>query len=135
MYHYVSNKIIIPVSLEGTEKVLPTNTFLFNAAHGKLTIGKPVLVGKLSAKQMAELPDFVERLELPATGDKKQFVIDNLALLIGQNLHRHRHGTYRNLYHGEKRERVDSNAQIARRRNCGDRSFAVQYDGRGNPRE
>ena len=101
VYHYVSNKIIIPVSLEGTEKVLPTNTFLFNAAHGKLTIGKPVLVGKLSAKQMAELPDFVERLELPATGDKKQFVIDNLALLIGQNLHRHRHGTYRNLYHGD----------------------------------
>ena len=50
---------------------------------------------------MAELPDFVERLELPATGDKKQFVIDNLALLIGQNLHRHRHGTYRNLYHGD----------------------------------
>lgn len=102
VYHYVMNKIIIPVSLQGTEDVLPTESFLFNAAYGKLSIGRPVLVGELSSKLMPQLPDYVERLEIPeSTNDKKQFVIDNLALLIGQNLHRHRHGAYRNLYQGD----------------------------------
>ncbi|MBI3396306.1 MAG: 1-acyl-sn-glycerol-3-phosphate acyltransferase, partial [Spirochaetia bacterium] len=101
VYHYVANKVIIPVSLAGTEEILPTSTFLFNAAHGKLVIGRPVLVGELSKAQMATLPDFVQHVEIPEEGDKKQFVIDTLATLVGQNLHRHRHGTYRNLYLGE----------------------------------
>ncbi len=113
VYHYVANKVIIPVSLEGTEKVLPAGTFMFNAAHGKLSIGKPILVGKLPSKLMDELPDYVDRLEMPSgSGDKKQFIIDNLALLIGQNLHRHRHGTYRNLYRGDATS-PDANELIA----------------------
>ncbi len=111
VYHYVANKIIIPVSLQGTEEVLPTEGFLFNAAYGKLSIGKPTLVGELSKKLMPDLPDYVERLEMPEGGDKKQFVIDNLALLIGQNLHRHRHGAYRNLYQGDA---VGQNTLISR---------------------
>lgn len=111
VYHYVANKIIIPVSLQGTEEVLPTEGFLFNAAYGKLSIGKPTLVGELPKKLMPELPDYVERLEMPEDGDKKQFVIDNLALLIGQNLHRHRHGAYRNLYQGDA---VGQNTLISR---------------------
>ncbi len=98
VYHYVANKIIIPVALAGTEEILPTSTFLFRAAAGKLVIGRPVLVGHLSKDKMATLPETVQHLEIPDDADKKQFVIDNLALLIGQNLHRHRHGTYRNLY-------------------------------------
>ncbi|MCB1307908.1 MAG: 1-acyl-sn-glycerol-3-phosphate acyltransferase [Leptospiraceae bacterium] len=102
VYHYVANKVIIPIALSGTEEILPTNTFLFNAARCRLSIGKPVLVGKLPSKQLAELPDSVQRLNIPNDiPDKKQFVIDNLALLIGQNLHRHRHGSYRNLYQGD----------------------------------
>lgn len=111
VYHYVANKIIIPVSLQGTEEVLPTEGFLFNAAYGKLSIGKPTLVGELPKKLMPDLPDYVERLEMPEGGDKKQFVIDNLALLIGQNLHRHRHGAYRNLYQGDA---VGQNTLISR---------------------
>jgi len=111
VYHYVANKIIIPISLQGTEEVLPTDTFLFNAAHGKLSIGRPVLVGKLSSKQMEELPDYVDQIEMPKGADKKQFVIDNLAMLIGQNLHRHRHGVYRNLYMGDS---VGQNQLITR---------------------
>ncbi len=98
VYHYVANKVIIPVSLSGTEEILPTSTFLFKAANGKLTIGRPVLIGELTKSQMETLPDFVQRVDIPADGDKKQFVIDTLATLVGQNLHRHRHGTYRNLY-------------------------------------
>ncbi|MCE9599273.1 MAG: 1-acyl-sn-glycerol-3-phosphate acyltransferase [Spirochaetia bacterium] len=101
VYHYVANKIIVPVSLAGTEEILPAQSFLFNAAKGKLVLGKPVLVGELTKSQMQTLPDSVQRLEIPDLGDKKQFVIDNLALLIGQNLHKHRHGTYRNLYKGD----------------------------------
>ncbi len=98
VYHYVTNKIIIPISLTGTDKILPTESFLFNIATGKISIGKPVLVGKLSTEQMKALPDTVQKLEIPETTNKKQFIIDNLALLVGQNLHRHMHGTYRNLY-------------------------------------
>lgn len=98
VYHYVTNKIIIPFSLTGTDKILPTDSFLFNIATGKVSIGKPILVGRLSSELMKELPDTVERLEVPEGSNKKQFIIDNLALLVGQNLHRHMHGTYRNLY-------------------------------------
>lgn len=100
VYHYVANKIIIPVSLEGTDQILPANSFLFQQAKGKMSLGKPVLVGELPKKLMAELPDYVDQLPVPEDGDKKQFVIDNLAALIGRHLHRHRHGTYRNLYRG-----------------------------------
>lgn len=100
VYHYVANKIIVPVSLEGTDRILPADSFLFQQALGKMTLGRPVLVGELSSKLMAQLPDTVERLKIPESGDKKQFVIDSLAALVGRNLHRHRHGTYRNLYRG-----------------------------------
>src|SRR6185295_15275598 len=61
----------------------------------------PVLVGSLHKKHMDTLPDYVQHVDIPDEGDKKQFVIDTLATLVGQNLHRHRHGTYRNLYLGE----------------------------------
>ncbi len=99
VYHYVMNKIIIPISLEGTDEILPTSTFLFKAAKGRFVLGKPVLVGKLPPEQMKELPDYVDRLEIPEhIEDKKQYVIDSLALLVGRNLHKHRHGVYRNLY-------------------------------------
>lgn len=100
VYHYVANKIIIPVSLEGTDQILPADSFLFQQARGKMSLGRPVLVGELSKKLMAELPDYVDRLPVPEEGDKKQFIIDNLAALVGRQLHRHRHGTYRNLYRG-----------------------------------
>ncbi|HNJ04144.1 MAG TPA: 1-acyl-sn-glycerol-3-phosphate acyltransferase [Leptospiraceae bacterium] len=113
VYHYVANKIIVPVSLAGTEEILPTQSFLFNASKGKLVLGKPVLVGDLPKSQMASLPEYVQRLAIPEVGDKKQFVIDNLALLIGQNLHKHRHGTYRNLYRGDD---LGSNVLITRPR-------------------
>lgn len=99
VYHYVMNKIIIPISIEGTDEILPTSTFLFKAAKGRFVLGKPVLVGKLPPEQMKLLPDFVDRLEIPEhIQDKKQYVIDSLALLVGRNLHKHRHGFYRNLY-------------------------------------
>lgn len=113
VYHYVSNKVIIPIAIEGSDEILPTGSFLFVPAKGRMVIGRPVLVGKLPPKLLAELPDTVQHLEIPAgySGDKKQFVIDNLALLIGSNLHRHRHGTYRNLYLSET-GRSDSNILI-----------------------
>ena len=113
VYHYVANKIIIPFALEGSDEILPTGSFMFVPAKGKMVIGKPVLVGKLPPKLLAELPESVQQLDFPAgfQGDKQQFVIDNLASLIGSNLHRHRHGTYRNLYLSET-GRTDSNLLI-----------------------
>lgn len=101
VYHYVANKIVLPISLEGTDKILPTSGFLFNQATGKLTIGKPVLVGELNKKQMEDFPSNMEQIQFPGKGDKKQFLIDNLALLVGSNLNKHQHGTYRNLYKGD----------------------------------
>ncbi|WP_061283881.1 1-acyl-sn-glycerol-3-phosphate acyltransferase [Leptospira interrogans] len=101
VYHYVANKVIIPISLEKTDKILPTTSLLFNQVNGKLVIGKPVLVGELSRKQMDSFPKEVEQLQFPEHGDKKQFLIDNLALLVGSNLNKHQHGTYRNLYKGD----------------------------------
>lgn len=99
VYHYVMNRIIIPVSIEGTDEILPTSTFLFKAAKGRFVLGKPVFVGTLSESLMKELPNYVDRLEIPEhVEDKKQYVIDSLALLVGRNLHKHRHGFYRNLY-------------------------------------
>lgn len=108
VYHYVSNRIVLPVSLEGTDKILPTSGFLFNAASGKLIIGQPVLVGDLSEKQKALLPAEVEHIRFPKIGDKKQFIIDGLALLVGSNLSKHKHGTYRNLYNGDRYSPVDN---------------------------
>ncbi|EOQ98104.1 glycerol-3-phosphate dehydrogenase (NAD(+)) [Leptospira wolbachii serovar Codice str. CDC] len=104
VYHYVANKVILPISLEGTEKILPIEGLLFNQAVGKLVIGKPVLVGELTKKEMLTFPTHIEQISFPGTGDKKQFIIDNLALLVGSNLNKHKHGTYRNLYKGDVRE-------------------------------
>ncbi|MFN3603795.1 MAG: 1-acyl-sn-glycerol-3-phosphate acyltransferase [Leptonema sp. (in: bacteria)] len=99
VYHYVINRIVIPVSIEGSDEILPTSTFLFNAAKGRFVLGKPVLVGRLSQNLMKEIPEYVDRLEIPEhVPDKKQYVIDSLAYLVGKNLHKHRHGFYRNLY-------------------------------------
>ncbi|MDH5655904.1 MAG: 1-acyl-sn-glycerol-3-phosphate acyltransferase [Spirochaetia bacterium] len=98
VYHYVTNKIIIPVSLSGTDEILPTSSFLFRAAQGKLTIGKPILVGEFTEKQMNELPASIEKMHIKEGTDKKKFIVENLALYIGKNLHRHKHGVYRNLY-------------------------------------
>ena len=98
VYHYVMNKVIVPISLVGTDKILPAESFLFQQATGKLVIGKPILVGKLHGEAGKTLPGSIQRLEIPEIENKKQFVIDSLALLIGQNLDRHMHGTYRNLY-------------------------------------
>jgi len=114
VYHYVTNKIIIPITLSGTDEILPTSSFIFNASPGKLTIGKPLLVGKLSSDLMESLPDSIERLPFPDTGDKKQYVIDNLALYVGQNLHRHRLGAFRNLYRWEVEKRTESHTLITR---------------------
>lgn len=104
VYHYVANKVILPISLEKTDKILPTTSLLFNQVAGKLTIGKPVLVGELSKKEMAHFPKDIEHLPFPEHGDKKQFLIDNLALLVGQNLNKHQHGIYRNLYSADARD-------------------------------
>ncbi|XDD41454.1 1-acyl-sn-glycerol-3-phosphate acyltransferase [Leptospira sp. WS60.C2] len=104
VYHYVANKVILPISLEGTEKILPIEGLLFNQAVGKLVIGKPVLVGELTRREMESFPSHIEQISFPGTGDKKQFIIDNLALLVGSNLNKHKHGTYRNLYRGDVRE-------------------------------
>jgi glycerol-3-phosphate dehydrogenase/1-acyl-sn-glycerol-3-phosphate acyltransferase len=101
VYHYVANKVVVPISLEGTDKILPTSGFLFNQSNGKLVVGKPVLVGELSKKQMETFPKNIDHIEFPNTGDKKQFLIDNLALLVGSNLNKHQHGTYRNLYNAD----------------------------------
>ena len=98
VYHYVMNKVIVPISLVGTDKILPAESFLFQQATGKLVIGKPILVGKLHGEAAKTFPEQIQRLEIPEVENKKQFVIDSLALLIGQNLDRHMHGTYRNLY-------------------------------------
>ncbi|TGN08112.1 1-acyl-sn-glycerol-3-phosphate acyltransferase [Leptospira ilyithenensis] len=100
VYHYVANQIILPISLEGTDKILPIEGLLFNQAVGKLVIGKPVLVGELTKKEMEHFPKHIEQIQFPGVGDKKQFIIDNLALLVGSNLNKHKHGTYRNLYKG-----------------------------------
>lgn len=101
VYHYVANKVILPISLEGTDRILPIEGLLFNQAVGKLVIGKPVLVGELTKKEMATFPSHIEQISFPGVGDKKQFIIDNLALLVGSNLNKHKHGTYRNLYKGD----------------------------------
>ncbi|TGN18375.1 1-acyl-sn-glycerol-3-phosphate acyltransferase [Leptospira idonii] len=101
VYHYVANKVILPISLEGTDKILPIEGLLFNQAVGKLVIGKPVLVGELTKKEMETFPSSIEQISFPGGGDKKQFIIDNLALLVGSNLNKHKHGTYRNLYKGD----------------------------------
>jgi glycerol-3-phosphate dehydrogenase/1-acyl-sn-glycerol-3-phosphate acyltransferase len=98
-YHYIRDRIVVPISLEGTEKILPTSSYIFNPAAGTLTVGKPVVVGKVKGE--ANLPDDIDRLPMPHKGNKKTFIIDNLALLIGMGLHHHRHGTYRNLYKGD----------------------------------
>ncbi|HMV78429.1 MAG TPA: 1-acyl-sn-glycerol-3-phosphate acyltransferase [Leptospiraceae bacterium] len=112
VFHYVSNKVVIPISLEGTDKILPTTGFLFNAAVGKLVIGKPVIVGDL--KNKAKVPEFdlLEKITPPEKGDKKQFLIDNLALLVGSNLSKHKHGSYRNLYSADKSIRENTLIQI-----------------------
>lgn len=102
VYHYVANKVVIPISLEGTDKILPTSGFLFNAARGKLVIGKPVLVGDIKRKPGGEVLDELEHIQFPEIGDKKQFLIDNLALLVGSNLSKHKHGIYRNLYNADR---------------------------------
>lgn len=98
VYHYVMNKVIVPISLVGTDKILPAESFLFQQATGKLVIGKPILVGRLMGEAAKTFPEHIQRLPIPDVENKKQFVIDSLALLIGQNLDRHMHGTYRNLY-------------------------------------
>lgn len=98
VYHYVMNKVIVPISLVGTDKILPAESFLFQQATGKLVIGKPILVGRLTGEAAKNFPEQIQKLEIPEVENKKQFVIDSLALLIGQNLDRHMHGTYRNLY-------------------------------------
>lgn len=98
VYHYVMNKVIVPISLVGTDKILPAESFLFQQAKGKLVIGKPILVGRLLGEAAKTFPEHIQRLPIPEVENKKQFVIDSLALLIGQNLDRHMHGTYRNLY-------------------------------------
>ena len=101
VYHYVANKIILPVALEGTDKILPTDGFILNQAKGKLVIGNPVLVGKLKPALMEKLPKDIEQIIFPDSSDQKQFIIDNLAMLVGKNLSRHQHGIYRNLYNGD----------------------------------
>jgi glycerol-3-phosphate dehydrogenase/1-acyl-sn-glycerol-3-phosphate acyltransferase len=101
VYHYVANKVVLPISLEGTDKILPTTGFLFNPAVGKLVIGKPVIVGDVNKKGSDPLFESLEHIEYPKFGDKKQFLIDNLALLVGSNLSKHKHGIYRNLYSGD----------------------------------
>ena len=101
-FHFISNKIIIPFSLEGTEKVVPPGSFLFSAPHGKVVLGRPILVGSLPAPMMEALPDYVEQFSAPKSANKKSFLIDALAVIIGSQLHHHRHGSYRNLYSGEK---------------------------------
>lgn len=106
VYHYVANKVVLPISLEGTDKILPTTSLLFNQAQGRLTIGKPVLVGQLSPKLMKSFPSDVEQLAFPERGDKKQFLVDNLALLVGANLSKQQHGIYRNLYRGDKKKNI-----------------------------
>ncbi len=99
VYHYVSNKVILPVSLTNTDKILPAESFLFNAVSGKVTIGRPFVVGRLPAKIADQLPNGIDSLDIPETvANKKQFIIDSLALYIGQNLSKHKHGSYRNLY-------------------------------------
>ncbi len=102
VYHYVANKVVIPISLEGTDKILPTSGFLFNAARGKLVIGKPGLGGDSKRKPGGEVLDELEHIQFPEIGDKKQFLIDNLALLVGSNLSKHKHGIYRNLYNADR---------------------------------
>ncbi len=111
VYHFVNNKIVIPISIQGTEEILPPESFLFHAASGSITIGKPILVGKISSKKTEKLPDYIEQIILPKNVDKRQFLIDSLALIVGQNLHHHRHGSYRNLYNGD-RDKVDKNIFI-----------------------
>ena len=109
VYHYTMNKIVLPISLSGTDEILPTSSFLFRAAKGKLSIGKPILVGEFTEKLMADFPDTILRMKIPDSADKKKFVVENLALYVGKNLHRHRHGIYRNLYRStpEKKQSND----------------------------
>ncbi|MDX1959741.1 MAG: 1-acyl-sn-glycerol-3-phosphate acyltransferase [Leptospiraceae bacterium] len=102
VYHYVANKIVLPISLEGTDKILPTSSFLFNPTVGKLVIGKPVIVGDVKKKSSDPVFESLEHIEYPKVGDKKQFLIDNLALLVGSKLSKHKHGIYRNLYNGDR---------------------------------
>jgi glycerol-3-phosphate dehydrogenase len=85
--------------LEGTEKVLPTQSYIFNPSSGTVTVGRPIVAGNL--KENVPIPESFDRLPLPTGKASKNFIIDNLALIVGRGLHQHRHGTYRNLYKGD----------------------------------
>ncbi len=61
---------------------------------------------------MADLPASVMHVSVPKETNKKRFVIDNLAVLVGSNLHRHRHGAYRNLYLSEISDPAQANVLI-----------------------
>ncbi len=98
VYHYVTNKIVIPISLVGTDKVLPTNSFVFNSAPGSITIEKPVFISGSEESVPSDLPESIHRIFPPKNTNKKTYCLDSLAMLIGKNLDVHQHGTYRNLY-------------------------------------
>ena len=129
-YHFVNNKIIVPFSLEGTDAILPPESFLFCAAAGRIYIGKPILVGKLAPKQMQALPRDVDQLVIPDVVDPRQYVLDNLALLIGSHLHHHRHGSYRNLYQSVPNG-VNENRLIQRRHKPNERITIIGHSGIG----
>ena len=98
VYHYVANKIVIPISLVGTDKVLPTNSFVFNSVAGSITIESPVFISSSEKNIPPNLPKSIHRIFPPKSANKKTYCLDALAMLIGKNLDMHRHGTYRNLY-------------------------------------
>ena len=86
-YHFMANKIVIPISLEGAGEILPTEEVVFHDAHGKITIGRPVLCGELDSKIKQEVPDFVEHVKLPEnTENVRRFWIDQLAKRVAGNL-------------------------------------------------
>ena len=97
VYHYVANRIVVPISIQGTEKLLPPNSFVFQLARGEITIGKPLVIGNPPGEDKEELKK-LQNIDVPKGRDKKRYIIDMLALLIGQNLSKHMHGAYRNLY-------------------------------------
>ena len=98
VYHYVTNRIVIPISLIGTDEVLPTNSLVFNSVAGSVTIEPPVFISGAENSIPSDLPESIHRIFPPKTINKKTYCLDSLAMLIGKNLDVHRHGTYRNLY-------------------------------------
>ncbi len=88
-YHFMANKIVIPISLEGVGSLLPTDSLVFNDAHGKVSISKPIFCGSWEDSPMKSLnlPSNIDTIKVPNNIENtRRFWIDEMAKRVAQNL-------------------------------------------------